>query len=174
MGTKEPWNNEIYQAMKENPEDLNRKERTKNQSKKPLTTRFLTFLVILMFVLIGLGLTFVLWNSALQGSKPVSAFNNGSTSSSVTSKASASSSSSAQSTDSTSTSTSTSTSSATSSSSSAATGSTYTIVAGDTPTKIAAKTGVSWSVIASLNNISAAGYNSDGSAIYAGQVIKLK
>lgn len=53
-------------------------------------------------------------------------------------------------------------------------GGTYVIVAGDDPSKISAKTGVAWSVIASLNNISATGYNADGSPISPGQVLKLK
>jgi LysM repeat protein len=47
-------------------------------------------------------------------------------------------------------------------------------VTGDYPSTIASKTGLSWDKIASLNNISADGYNADGSAIHAGQVLKLK
>lgn len=168
MATKEPWNNEIYKAMKEEPENLNRHDRTESERKKPLTTVFLTFLVVLMFVLVAVAIAFILWNSARQNSKAISAFNSGSTSSSIQ-KSSASQASNA------STSSSSSSSSSTSeSSSSAAQGSSYTIVSGDTPSKIEQKTGVSWSVIASLNNITSSGYNADGSAIYAGQVIKLK
>ena len=188
MATKEPWNNEIYEAMKENPADLNRKSRTKNEieNKRPLTTRFLTFLVVLMFIIVGCAIVFILWNSASQ-SKPISAFNNGSsakssaqtsqTHSSASQASSASSASSSETSSSASSSSSseqTSSSSTSTSSSSAAAGSTYTIVSGDTPSAIASKTGVSWSTIASLNNISASGYNADGSAIYAGQVLKLK
>lgn len=165
MATKEPWNNEIYKAMKEEPENLNRHDRTESERKKPLTTVFLTFLVVLMFVLVAVAIAFILWNSARQNSKAISAFNSGSTSSSIQ-KSSASQASNA--------STSSSLSSTSESSSSAAQGSSYTIVSGDTPSKIEQKTGVSWSVIASLNNITSSGYNADGSAIYAGQVIKLK
>ncbi|WP_374285188.1 SAG1386/EF1546 family surface-associated protein [Lactococcus sp.] len=173
MATKEPWNNEIYKAMREEPEDYNRQSRTKNEEKKPFSTVFLTILVVIMFVLITLALAFVLWNSAIQNSKSItSSFNNGSSSAAQQSTAASSS---AATSSSSSVASSTSSSSQTqSSSSSAAAGTTYTIKSGDTPSKIAAETGVSWSVIASLNNITTSGYNADGSAIYAGQVIKLK
>ncbi|MCU5753617.1 LysM peptidoglycan-binding domain-containing protein [Lactococcus lactis] len=50
----------------------------------------------------------------------------------------------------------------------------YTIVTGDYPSTIAAKTGIPWATIASLNGITEDGYNADGSAIHAGQVLKLK
>ena len=171
MATKEPWNNEIYKAMKEEPENLNRHDRTEGERKKPLTTVFLTFLVVIMFVLVAVASAFILGNSARQNSKAISAFNSGSTSSSIQ-KSSASQASNAST--SSSLSSSSSSSSTSESSSSAAQGSSYTIVSGDTPSKIEQKTGVSWSVIASLNNITSSGYNADGSAIYAGQVIKLK
>lgn len=63
---------------------------------------------------------------------------------------------------------------ASSSSSSVESGTTYTIATGDYPSTIAAKTGIPWATIASLNGITADGYNADGSAIHAGQVLKLK
>ncbi|XJU40763.1 LysM peptidoglycan-binding domain-containing protein [Lactococcus cremoris subsp. cremoris HP] len=64
--------------------------------------------------------------------------------------------------------------SSSSSSSEAADTYTYTIATGDYPSTIAAKTGIPWATIASLNGISADGYNADGSAIHAGQILKLK
>lgn len=45
MSTKEPWNNEIYRAMKEESTEMKRHDRGRDESKRPLTTRFLTFLV---------------------------------------------------------------------------------------------------------------------------------
>ncbi|MFC4652061.1 SAG1386/EF1546 family surface-associated protein [Lactococcus nasutitermitis] len=165
MATKGPWDNEIYKAMREEPNDLKRESRKKSQNKKPLSTRFLTFLVIVLFLFVFVALGFVLWNSQAQ--------NNASIVHSFHSETSVSSS--AKSTISTAQSSSSSVSqSSTSTSSSAATGATYTIVAGDTPSAIASKTGVPWEQIASLNNISAEGYNADGSAISPGQVLKLK
>ncbi len=171
MATKEPWNNEIYQAMRENPDELKRQTRAKNENKRPLTTRFLTFLVVVMVILIGSGIAFILWNNQQSNNKSVSTSFASSASSAVKSSVSSTVVSSSTATSQTSTA---STSSSSTSSSSAAAGSTYTIVAGDTPNAIASKTGLSWSQIASLNNISASGYNADGSAIYPGQVLKLK
>lgn len=59
MSTKEPWNNEIYRAMKEESTEMKRHDRGRDESKRPLTTRFLTFLVILMFILVGLAIGFI-------------------------------------------------------------------------------------------------------------------
>ena len=63
MSTKEPWNNEIYRAMKEESTEMKRHDRGRDESKRPLTTRFLTFLVILMFFLVGLAIGFFLFNN---------------------------------------------------------------------------------------------------------------
>ncbi|KLK97203.1 peptidoglycan-binding protein LysM [Lactococcus lactis subsp. lactis] len=43
MSTKEPWNNEIYRAMKEESTEMKRHDRARDESKRPLTTRFFDF-----------------------------------------------------------------------------------------------------------------------------------
>lgn len=176
MATKEPWNNEIYRAMKEEPTELKRKVRTKDEHKRPLTTRFLTFLVALMFIIVGFAIVFILWNSQNQSNEAIAKnfHQSSSTSTAATQSSSSTPSSSSSSTATSQTEASSSSTPASSSSSSAEAGTTYTIVAGDYPSTIAAKTGLSWDQIASLNNISSDGYNADGSAIHAGQVLKLK
>ena len=153
MSTKEPWNNEIYRAMKEESTEMKRHDRGRDESKRPLTTRFLTFLVILMFILVGLAIGFILWNNQVRNTASIAkSFHQ---SSEATPPASSS-------------------TVASSSSSSVESGTTYTIATGDYPSTIAAKTGIPWATIASLNGITADGYNADGSAIHAGQVLKLK
>lgn len=176
MATKEPWNNEIYRAMKEEPTELKRKVRTKDEHKRPLTTRFLTFLVALMFIIVGFAIVFILWNSQNQSNEAIAKnfHQSSSTSTAATQSSSSTPASSSPSTATSQTEASSSSTPASSSSSSAEAGTTYTIVAGDYPSTIAAKTGLSWDQIASLNNISSDGYNADGSAIHAGQVLKLK
>lgn len=176
MATKEPWNNEIYRAMKEEPTELKRKVRTKDEHKRPLTTRFLTFLVALMFIIVGFAIVFILWNSQNQSNEAIAKnfHQSSSTSTAATQSSSSTPASSSSSTVTSQTEASSSSTPASSSSSSAEAGTTYTIVAGDYPSTIAAKTGLSWDQIASLNNISSDGYNADGSAIHAGQVLKLK
>lgn len=176
MATKEPWNNEIYRAMKEEHTELKRKVRTKDEHKRPLTTRFLTFLVALMFIIVGFAIVFILWNSQNQSNEAIAKnfHQSSSTSTAATQSSSSTPSSSSSSTATSQTEASSSSTPASSSSSSAEAGTTYTIVAGDYPSTIAAKTGLSWDQIASLNNISSDGYNADGSAIHAGQVLKLK
>lgn len=170
MSTKEPWNNEIYRAMREEPTEMKRQVRIKDENKRPLTTRFLTFLVVLMFIIVGLAIGFILWNSQVQSNASIAKnFHQASVSQKETAKSSDKTSASSSATTNTSVS-----STSTASSSSVAAGSTYTVVAGDYPSTIATKTGIAWETIASLNNISADGYNADGSAIHAGQVLKLK
>lgn len=71
MSTKEPWNNEIYRAMKEESTEMKRHDRGRDESKRPLTTRFLTFLVILMFILVGLAIGFILWNNQVQNTASI-------------------------------------------------------------------------------------------------------
>lgn len=161
MATKDPWNNELYKAMREDPNNLKRQTRERNESKKPLTTRFLTFILAVMFVMLGIALVFIFYNNQRLSNKAISTF--ASSKASTTQLASSST-----------TSQSSTTQTSQSSTNSTASGSTYTIVSGDTPNTISTKTGVAWSTIANLNNISASGYNSDGSAIYPGQVLKLK
>ncbi|RZI48913.1 SAG1386/EF1546 family surface-associated protein [Lactococcus kimchii] len=176
MATKEPWNNEIYKAMKEDPEELKRQARARDTEKRPLTTRFLTFLVVLMFIIVGFAIAFILWNSQRQNNESIAkSFHQSSSTQTTAATSSTSTASSEATTESSSTPATQSSSSSTPSSSSAeASGTTYTITAGDYPSTIAAKTGIPWETIASLNNISADGYNADGSAIHAGQVLKLK
>ena len=171
MSTKEPWNNEIYRAMKEESTEKKRHGRGKDESKRPLTTRFLTFLVVLMFILVGFAITFILWNNQVRNAKSIakSFHQTSSVAKTVQSTSQATPSSSSSSSE-----TSVSSSTTASSSSSQESESTYTIAAGDYPSTIAAKTGVPWATIASLNGISEDGYNADGSAIHAGQVLKLK
>ncbi|KZK08316.1 MULTISPECIES: SAG1386/EF1546 family surface-associated protein [Lactococcus] len=172
MSTKEPWNNEIYRAMKEESTEMKRHDRGKEESKRPLTTRFLTFLVVLMFILVGLAIGFILWNNQVRNTASIAkSFHQSSALSK--SKQSTSQTASSSSTEA-STPASSSTATSSSSSSSSETGTTYTIATGDYPSTIAAKTGIPWATIASLNGITADGYNADGSAIHAGQVLKLK
>ena len=71
MSTKEPWNNEIYRAMKEESTEMKRHDRGRDESKRPLTTRFLTFLVILMFILVGLAIGFILWNNQVRNTASI-------------------------------------------------------------------------------------------------------
>ncbi|MCT0488217.1 SAG1386/EF1546 family surface-associated protein [Lactococcus cremoris] len=172
MSTKEPWNNEIYRAMKEESTEMKRHDRGKEESKRPLTTRFLTFLVVLMFILVGFAIGFILWNNQVRNTASIAkSFHQSSASKSeqASSQVPASSSTEASTPASSSTA-----ASSSSSSSEAADTYTYTIATGDYPSTIAAKTGIPWATIASLNGISADGYNADGSAIHAGQIFKLK
>ena len=71
MSTKEPWNNEIYRAMKEESTEMKRHDRGKEESKRPLTTRFLTFLVVLMFILVGFAIGFILWNNQVRNTASI-------------------------------------------------------------------------------------------------------
>ena len=172
MSTKEPWNNEIYRAMKEESTEMKRHDRGKEESKRPLTTRFLTFLVVLMFILVGFAIGFILWNNQGRNTASIAkSFHQSSASKSeqASSQVPASSSTEASTPASSSTA-----ASSSSSSSEAADTYTYTIATGDYPSTIAAKTGIPWATIASLNGITADGYNADGSAIHAGQVLRLK
>ncbi|MDM5146017.1 hypothetical protein ICE98_03154 [Lactococcus lactis] len=172
MSTKEPWNNEIYRAMKEESTEMKRHDRGRDESKRPLTTRFLTFLVILMFILVGLAIGFILWNNQVRNTASIAkSFHQSSASKSEQASSQVTASSSTEATPPASSSTAASSSS---SSSEAADTYTYTIATGDYPSTIAAKTGIPWATIASLNGITADGYNADGSAIHAGQVLKLK
>ncbi|MGF2993556.1 SAG1386/EF1546 family surface-associated protein [Lactococcus lactis] len=172
MSTKEPWNNEIYRAMKEESTEMKRHDRGRDESKRPLTTRFLTFLVILMFILVGLAIGFILWNNQVRNTASIAKSFHQSSSVAKT-KESTSQAAASSSTEATPPASSSSTV-ASSSSSSVESGTTYTIATGDYPSTIAAKTGIPWATIASLNGITEDGYNADGSAIHAGQVLKLK
>lgn len=169
MSTKEPWNNEIYRAMKEESTEKKRHDRGKEESKRPLTTRFLTFLVVLMFILVGFAIGFILWNNQVRNTASIAkSFHQSSVSKSEQSTSQTPASSSTEA------STPASSTAASSSSSSSEAADTYTIATGDYPSTIAAKTGIPWATIASLNGITTDGYNADGSAIHAGQVLKLK
>lgn len=167
MPTKEPWNNEIYQAMKET-DGYTRKERTDNENKKPLSTRFLTFLVVLMFILVGLVIAFLLYNNQIESNDSIKSFYQEKKSSSSSVKASSSS---------TVTSSSKTSTSSSSTSSSEPKEATYTVAAGDYPAAIASKTGLTWEQIVKLNptlNPDSPGYYKDGSQLTEGQVLKLK
>ncbi|MCT3092993.1 LysM peptidoglycan-binding domain-containing protein [Lactococcus lactis] len=168
MSTKEPWNNEVYSAMKEELAEMKEHGRAKHESDSKLMVRFLTILVVLIFIL---AIGFILWNNQVRNI--VSATKNSRQSSSVV-KAEKSSSqakvaSSTESNKLVNTSTIASVSSSIQES-----WTTYKIRMGDYPSTIAAKTGVPWTKIARLNGITEAGYNADGSPIHAGQVLKLK
>ncbi|GFH42664.1 peptidoglycan-binding protein LysM [Lactococcus hodotermopsidis] len=56
----EPWNNEIYHAMQESREDGQPKRAVK---KSQASTNFLTFLVVLMFMIIGGIVVVIVWNN---------------------------------------------------------------------------------------------------------------
>lgn len=160
MPTKEPWNNEIYQAMRE----TDGKKRVDRENQKPLSTRFLTFLVVLMFILVGLVIAFLLYNNQVDNNESVGNFYQQSSSSSSSEKK-------------TSTSSSSTPSSSSTASSSAAGAETYTIIAGDYPSAIASKTGLTWEKIVQLNptlDPNNPGYYKDGSQLTEGQKLKLK
>ena len=143
---------------------MKRHDRGRDESKRPLTTRFLTFLVILMFILVGLAIGFILWNNQVRNTASIAkSFHQSSSVAKTeesTSQAVASSSTEATPPASSST-------VASSSSSSVESGTTYTIATGDYPSTIAAKTGIPWATIASLIGIRSDGYYADRSAIHA-------
>jgi LysM repeat protein len=169
VAEKEPWDKEIYKAMKADSE----KRRSgstprKKQNNKLLTSRALTFTVVTMFLLVGFMIAFILWNNQTQHSGGFAQENPEKTVEQTTEEQTE------QTTEEVKPEESTVAPPPTTEESSTEEGATYVIVAGDDPSKISAKTGVAWSVIASLNNISATGYNADGSPISPGQVLKLK
>ncbi|HAP14501.1 MAG TPA: LysM domain-containing protein [Lactococcus sp.] len=169
MAEKEPWDKEIYKAMREDSERRRSGGKGKKQgSNKSLTSRALTFTVVTMFLLVGFMIAFILWNNQTQQS---GGFAQETSENKVEQNGEQQA---EQNTGEVKPEESTTVPSETTEDSSAEEGATYTIVAGDDPSKIAAKTGVDWSVIARLNNISATGYNADGSAISPGQVLKLR
>ncbi|MCT1184731.1 LysM domain-containing protein [Lactococcus lactis] len=153
MSTKEPWDNEIYSVMKKELTEMKGYDRGKYESKLPVTARSLTILVILIFIP---AIGFILWNNQARNTSSIANSSRQSSSLAKTEKSS---------------------SQATAASSSNViqeSWTTYKIAIGDYPSTIAAKTGVSWATIASLNGITEAGYNADGSPIHAGQLLKLK
>ena len=165
MAEKEPWDKEIYKAMKADSEKRRSGSTSrKKQNNKSLTSRALTFTVVTMFLLVGFMIAFILWNN----SGGFAQENPEKTVEQTTEEQTE------QTTEEVKPEESTVAPPPTTEESSTEEGATYVIVAGDDPSKISAKTGVAWSVIASLNNISATGYNADGSPISPGQVLKLK
>ncbi|GBG97420.1 SAG1386/EF1546 family surface-associated protein [Lactococcus termiticola] len=167
-GQTDPLENEIYRAMRRDREKQKAKShpQKKKPEQKPKTNKVLTFLLVIFFVILGLVLAFFFWNNRTINNQQLdNSFAGVEQSSSVSQSASASS-------DATSAESSTAASSSSSSSSEA--GATYTVVAGDFPNQIASKTGVPWTTIMALNNVSATGYNADGTSLYPGQVLKLK
>lgn len=169
MAEKEPWDKKIYNAMREESE-MSRsggKGKAKATNKKSLTSRALTFTLVTVFLLVGFMIAFILWNNqtqhsggfAQENSEKKVEYTTEQQTEQITEEKTAES---------------TPVPPVPTEESSTEAGSTYTIVAGDDPSTIAAKTGISWSVIAGLNNISATGYNADGSPISPGQVLKLK
>lgn len=157
------------------PSNNNQKKPAAGNKKKGRgSTVFLTFLVVVLFVLIGAGITFYVWNSRPvnnatvaqqfypKASKQAVANDTATSSSAATSSSSASTSDSA---------------SSSSSSSSSSSGNTYTVVAGDYPSLIASKTGLSWDDILKANptlDPNNPGYYKNGSQLTSGQTLKLK
>jgi cytoskeletal protein RodZ len=162
LANKEQWDNEVYHAMR----DDERKQRQENHpsKKQPITTRALTFTVILMFIIVSVAIVFTLWNNQTQNTAGFATGTSTADTASIASSAVLSSESSASSTS----------SSTSSSSSSADVAATYTVVQGDYPELIAEKTGVSWTTIMSLNNVNAKGYYNTGAPMMAGDTLKLK
>lgn len=164
---RDQWNSEIYQAMQDEEKKTRKQSYTDDGlAKRPITTVFLTFLVIVMFIIIGGVIAFFLWNNRINSTDSIGTSFYSSTATSKSSAVSESQSS---------TPSSEVAASSSSSSSSDSPESTYTIQAGDFPSTIAGKTGVSWSQIAGLNNLTEDGYDkSTGAAITPGLVLKLK
>ncbi|WEV60257.1 LysM peptidoglycan-binding domain-containing protein [Streptococcaceae bacterium ESL0729] len=183
---KEPWNKKVYQNDKEERGQRGGKG-AKTGSKKTASTRFLTFLVIGLFMIIGIIIATLLWsNQVTDNSKISNSFYTSDSSELVASSQQAPSTtvessqapaeepqasstaesqatpSSAQPAESTDT-------EVTSSSSEVASGNTTEVVAGEGINQIAARTGVPASQIAAAN-----GMTVDSWFAYPGQVIKLK
>jgi LysM domain. len=168
VSTKEPWNNEIYSVMKEELTEMKGYDRVKYESKLPVTARSLTILVILIFIP---AIGFILWNNQARNTASIAKTSRQSLSLAKTEKSSS------QVTAASSIESSAPVRVGTVASSSNViqeSWTTYKIAIGDYPSTIAAKTGVPWATIASLNGITEAGYNTDGSPIHAGQILKLK
>lgn len=168
MSTKEPWDNEIYSVMKKELTEMKGYDRGKYESKLPVTARSLTILVILIFIP---AIGFILWNNQARNTSSIANSSRQSLSLAKTEKSSS------QATAASSIEPSAPVRIDTAASSSNViqeSWTTYKIAIGDYPSTIAAKTGVSWATIASLNGITEAGYNADGSPIHAGQLLKLK
>ncbi|MDR0299373.1 MAG: LysM peptidoglycan-binding domain-containing protein [Streptococcaceae bacterium] len=180
---KEPWNKKVndnnyenqdyYQEEKQ--EVAGRKSRTvrqtsvnvaapKKKSKKSGvgSTIFLTFLVAIMFAIIGGAVIFTIWNNRNANMATIaSSFSQSGQSSAVSSSSAAAESSSSSST-------------STSSSSTSTASKTYTVQGGDYPSLIASNTGVTWDTIVKLNptlDANNPGYYKDGSQIEAGQTL---
>ncbi|MFV0555510.1 MAG: SAG1386/EF1546 family surface-associated protein [Lactovum sp.] len=172
----EPWNSKIQETQEfqafydEQNEVEDGQEYSDKKIKKSGTgsTVFLTFLVAIMFAIIGAAIIFTLWNSRKPNLKTVESnfYSSGRSVSSVSSSSSSEKSENSESESSE--------SGSSTSESSAAEGNTYTVIAGDYPSLIADKAGVSWEEIVTLNpTLDAAnpGYYKDGSQLTAGQTL---
>lgn len=154
----EPWNNEIYDAMQESRGHLPPRRSGKS---KGASTNFLTFLVVLLFLIIGGIVTIIVWNNRLVDNTKISKSFYTSKSSVSTSTSSVTLASSSE--------TATSSDAETSESSSTAAGDTTTVEAGEGLYAIAARTGVDMTTIAKAN-----GMTVDNWYANPGDVIKLK
>ncbi|MDR1606525.1 MAG: LysM peptidoglycan-binding domain-containing protein [Streptococcaceae bacterium] len=151
----EPWNNEIYGAMQESRNDLPPRRAGKEAE---ASTNFLTFLVVLLFVIIGGIVVMIVWNNRLVDNTKISTSFYTSKSSLAKSTVSSSAATSEKPAE-----------SSTSVASSTATGETTTVIAGEGLYSIAARTGVAAETIAKANGMTVQNWYAN-----PGDVIKLK
>jgi LysM repeat protein len=164
---KEPWNSEMTKSRRTDASAKNDRDGKKSKESKGTTsTVFLTILVIIMFAIIGAAIVFTVWNARSVNDHTVAqqfypiASSQAVASESASQPANLSASSASD-----------------NSSSSSSSDTIYTVVAGDYPSLIASKTGLSWTKILQLNptlDPNNPGYYKDGSQLTAGQTLKIK
>lgn len=170
---KEPWNSEIYpdEKHKGSNKSENRGGKKKHKEEKErASTLFLTFLVVVMFVIIGVTIMFAVWNSRPYDRERVEQNFYPEASETATTDNS-------EDVDVDESSDNLDENSEASGSVSNEEGDGYTIVMGDYPSLIASKTGISWETIIELNpdlDPNNPGYYKDGSQLTVGQVLKTR
>lgn len=173
---KEPWKTKIYSQEGRNDSGKREERNGKKHKKGQTSTVFLTFLVVIMFVIIGAALVFTFFNSRKPNMNSVEKQFYPKASKTAVANNSASSKESVDNSEASDRSISSDTSSS-SSSGTENSDNTYTIVAGDYPSLIASKTGVSWNDIVKLNpglDPNSPGYYTNGSQLTVGQTLKIK